>query len=89
LCTILSRLRGVQPHTTDGKNTNKTSHKGVPLREPVAGVAMGLVLEPSGEFVVLSDILGSEDALGDMDFKVGTVVVVVCWRLTRALFWVV
>jgi polyribonucleotide nucleotidyltransferase len=36
----------------------------------VAGVAMGLILEPSGEYVVLTDILGSEDALGDMDFKV-------------------
>ena len=31
---------------------------------------MGLVLEPSGEFAILTDILGSEDALGDMDFKV-------------------
>lgn len=40
-----------------------------PLREPVAGIAMGLILEPNGEFTVLSDILGSEDALGDMDFK--------------------
>jgi polyribonucleotide nucleotidyltransferase len=36
----------------------------------VAGVAMGLVLEPDGSFAVLTDILGSEDALGDMDFKV-------------------
>jgi len=36
----------------------------------VAGVAMGLVLEPDGQFKVLTDILGSEDALGDMDFKV-------------------
>lgn len=41
----------------------------MPLKEPVAGIAMGLVLEPDGSFVVLSDILGSEDALGDMDFK--------------------
>jgi len=42
---------------------------GVPLRKPVAGIAMGLVKE--GErYAVLSDILGSEDALGDMDFKV-------------------
>jgi polyribonucleotide nucleotidyltransferase len=31
---------------------------------------MGLILEPSGRFLVLTDILGSEDALGDMDFKV-------------------
>jgi polyribonucleotide nucleotidyltransferase len=43
---------------------------GVPLKAPVAGVAMGLVLEQSGEFAVLTDILGDEDHLGDMDFKV-------------------
>ena len=36
----------------------------------VAGVAMGLILEEDGQFQVLTDILGSEDALGDMDFKV-------------------
>ena len=42
---------------------------GVPLKAPVAGVAMGLVLEESG-FAVLTDILGDEDHLGDMDFKV-------------------
>ncbi|MEX4006408.1 polyribonucleotide nucleotidyltransferase [Neoaquamicrobium sediminum] len=42
---------------------------GVPLQKPVAGIAMGLILE--GErFAVLSDILGDEDHLGDMDFKV-------------------
>jgi polyribonucleotide nucleotidyltransferase len=43
---------------------------GVPLKAPVAGVAMGLILEPNGEFAVLTDILGDEDHLGDMDFKV-------------------
>ncbi len=43
---------------------------GVPLIRPVAGVAMGLILEKSGEFAVLTDILGDEDHLGDMDFKV-------------------
>jgi len=43
---------------------------GVPLTRPVAGIAMGLILEPSGEYAVLSDILGDEDHLGDMDFKV-------------------
>ena len=42
---------------------------GVPLRDHVAGVAMGLILEGS-KFAVLSDILGDEDHLGDMDFKV-------------------
>ncbi|MCO5090492.1 polyribonucleotide nucleotidyltransferase [Bosea sp. (in: a-proteobacteria)] len=42
---------------------------GVPLRAPVAGIAMGLILEGK-RFAVLSDILGDEDHLGDMDFKV-------------------
>jgi polyribonucleotide nucleotidyltransferase len=41
---------------------------GVPIKAPVAGIAMGLILE-EGESVVLSDILGDEDHLGDMDFK--------------------
>jgi len=42
---------------------------GVPIKRPVAGIAMGLILE--GErHAILSDILGAEDALGDMDFKV-------------------
>jgi polyribonucleotide nucleotidyltransferase len=42
---------------------------GVPLTEPVAGIAMGLIKE-GDDYAVLSDILGDEDALGDMDFKV-------------------
>ncbi len=42
---------------------------GVPIKRPVAGIAMGLIKEADG-FVVLSDILGDEDHLGDMDFKV-------------------
>jgi len=55
-------------------------HAGVPLKKPVAGIAMGLITEgsPSGDgggkagdrYAVLSDILGEEDHLGDMDFKV-------------------
>ena len=43
---------------------------GVPIKAPVAGAAMGLVLEADGSFAVLTDILGKEDAFGDMDFKV-------------------
>ncbi len=44
---------------------------GVPLKSPVAGIAMGLVMEEkSGNFAVLSDIAGAEDHYGDMDFKV-------------------
>ncbi|MDR2847907.1 MAG: polyribonucleotide nucleotidyltransferase, partial [Bacteroidales bacterium] len=42
---------------------------GVKLKKPVSGIAMGLISEP-GKFAVLSDILGDEDHLGDMDFKV-------------------
>tara|TARA_Y100000590_G_scaffold452259_1_gene595075 strand:- start:56623 stop:58767 length:2145 start_codon:yes stop_codon:yes gene_type:complete len=42
---------------------------GVPLKEPIAGIAMGLILEGK-DYAVLSDILGDEDHLGDMDFKV-------------------
>src|SRR5918995_5078242 len=43
---------------------------GVPIRKPVAGVAMGLVTGDAGRYTVLTDIQGMEDALGDMDFKV-------------------
>ena len=43
---------------------------GVPLKSAVAGVAMGLILEDDGKYAVLTDILGDEDHLGDMDFKV-------------------
>ncbi|MEM7724638.1 MAG: polyribonucleotide nucleotidyltransferase, partial [Pseudomonadota bacterium] len=43
---------------------------GVPLKAPVAGIAMGLILQEDGQFAVLTDILGDEDHLGDMDFKV-------------------
>jgi len=49
-------------------------HAGVPMIKPVAGIAMGLITEgkagPGDRFAVLSDILGEEDHLGDMDFKV-------------------
>src|SRR5213595_957002 len=48
---------------------------GVPLRAPVAGIAMGLIKE-GDRFAVLSDILGDEDHLGDMDFKVAEVILV-------------
>ena len=43
---------------------------GVPIKEPVAGVAMGLVTGDNGDYKILTDIAGLEDALGDMDFKV-------------------
>ena len=43
---------------------------GVPLKAPVAGIAMGLVMTEDDKYVILTDIQGVEDALGDMDFKV-------------------
>ena len=43
---------------------------GVPIKAPVAGVAMGLVTDDSGRYKILTDIQGTEDHLGDMDFKV-------------------
>ncbi|MPZ52197.1 MAG: polyribonucleotide nucleotidyltransferase [Acidimicrobiia bacterium] len=54
---------------------------GVPIKEPVAGIAMGLI-HRDGDFVTLTDILGAEDALGDMDFKVaGTADVITALQL--------
>ncbi len=43
---------------------------GIPIQRPIAGIAMGLILEEDGKFAILSDILGEEDFLGDMDFKI-------------------
>ncbi len=43
---------------------------GVPIKAPVSGIAMGLITGDSGEYAILTDIQGVEDALGDMDFKV-------------------
>ena len=43
---------------------------GVPITAPVAGIAMGAIADDKGRIAILSDILGDEDALGDMDFKV-------------------
>src|SRR5690554_7673490 len=43
---------------------------GVPIKAPVSGIAMGLIMNKEGKYAVLSDILGDEDHLGDMDFKI-------------------
>ena len=43
---------------------------GIPMKSPVAGIAMGLVTDEDGQYAILSDIQGIEDFLGDMDFKV-------------------
>src|ERR1039457_3493083 len=58
---------------------------GVPIHAPVAGIAMGLVYE-GGEYVTLTDILGAEDAFGDMDFKVaGTTEIITALQLDTKL----
>ncbi|HEY2306447.1 MAG TPA: polyribonucleotide nucleotidyltransferase [Streptosporangiaceae bacterium] len=58
---------------------------GVPLRDMVAGIAMGLIYE-NGQYVTLTDILGAEDAFGDMDFKVaGTRNVITALQLDTKL----
>jgi polyribonucleotide nucleotidyltransferase len=58
---------------------------GVPISAPVAGIAMGLI-ERNGKYVTLTDILGAEDALGDMDFKVaGTADVITALQLDTKL----
>src|SRR2546427_2694344 len=58
---------------------------GVPLRDMVAGIAMGLIHE-GGSYVTLTDILGAEDAFGDMDFKVaGTKDVITALQLDTKL----
>ena len=43
---------------------------GVPIKKPIAGIAMGLIMENEKRYAILTDILGTEDHLGDMDFKV-------------------
>ena len=67
---IIAGMSG-SPVFVDGKVIGALAYAWQFAKEPVAGIAMGLILEPDGSYVVLSDILGSEDALGDMDFKVG------------------
>jgi polyribonucleotide nucleotidyltransferase len=66
-------------------STMSLLNAGVPLKAPVAGIAMGLVYE-GGEYATLTDILGAEDAFGDMDFKVaGTPQLVTALQLDTKL----
>jgi polyribonucleotide nucleotidyltransferase len=59
---------------------------GVPIKAPVAGVAMGLVLD-GARFKVITDILGDEDHLGDMDFKVAGTSAGVTHTMVACIFW--
>jgi polyribonucleotide nucleotidyltransferase len=70
---LVSDILGSNGSTSMGSvcaGTLSMMDAGVPIKAPVAGIAMGLVTGANGEFVVLTDIQGVEDALGDMDFKV-------------------
>ena len=59
---------------------------GVPIKAPVAGIAMGLVTDDDGRYAVLTDIAGLEDFMGDMDFKVaGTATGMTAWQLDLKL----
>jgi polyribonucleotide nucleotidyltransferase len=71
---LVSEVLGSNGSTSMGSICGSTlalMDAGVPISAPVSGVAMGLVKGEGDRFVVLTDIAGIEDALGDMDFKVG------------------
>ncbi len=65
----ITESNGSSSQATICSGTLSLLDAGVPLKKPVAGIAMGLIKEDE-KFVVLSDILGEEDHMGDMDFKV-------------------
>jgi len=65
----ITESNGSSSQATICSGTMSLLDAGVPLKKPVAGIAMGLIKE-GDDFVVLSDILGEEDHMGDMDFKV-------------------
>lgn len=70
LVTEITESNGSSSMATVCSGSLALMDAGVPMDRPVAGIAMGLIKEPDGRFAVLSDILGDEDHLGDMDFKV-------------------
>jgi polyribonucleotide nucleotidyltransferase len=67
--TDITECNGSSSMATICGTTLSLMDAGVPIKSAVAGIAMGLILEPDN-YVILSDILGDEDHLGDMDFKV-------------------
>lgn len=69
ICSEILESNGSSSMATVCSGTLAMLDAGVPLKEPVAGIAMGLIKE-GDDYAILSDILGDEDHLGDMDFKV-------------------
>ena len=68
----ITESNGSSSMATVCASTLALMNTGVPIKTPVAGIAMGLILESKDRFAILSDILGDEDFLGDMDFKVAS-----------------
>ena len=69
LCSDILESNGSSSMATTGGATLAMLDGGVPMKRPVAGIAMGLIKE-GDDYAILTDILGDEDHLGDMDFKV-------------------
>jgi polyribonucleotide nucleotidyltransferase len=70
---LVSEVMGSNGSTSMGSTCASTlslMDAGVPIKKPVSGIAMGLITDDKGNFKVLTDIAGLEDAYGDMDFKV-------------------
>lgn len=68
-CDILES-NGSSSMATVCSGTLALMDAGVQMKAPVSGIAMGMISDPDGKYAILSDILGDEDHLGDMDFKV-------------------
>lgn len=68
-CDILES-NGSSSMATVCSGTLALMDAGIKLKAPVSGIAMGMISDPDGKYAILSDILGDEDHLGDMDFKV-------------------
>jgi polyribonucleotide nucleotidyltransferase len=68
-CDILES-NGSSSMATVCSGTLALMDAGVQIKAPVSGIAMGMISDPDGKYAILSDILGDEDHLGDMDFKV-------------------
>tara|TARA_B100000029_G_scaffold459786_1_gene490218 strand:+ start:16 stop:2094 length:2079 start_codon:yes stop_codon:yes gene_type:complete len=70
LVSEITESNGSSSMATVCGSTLSLMDAGVPLKKPIAGIAMGLIMENKDRYAILTDILGTEDHLGDMDFKV-------------------
>ena len=70
LVSEITESNGSSSMATVCGSTLSLMDAGVPIKTPIAGIAMGLIMENNKKYAILTDILGTEDHLGDMDFKV-------------------